>query len=352
MRRMPVVARAGALVAGSLFAALLAAPVSWAQTVDGPRVEWKMATWGKPRAFTAGMETLASHVKERTGGKFTITIGYESFGGPKEILDILSVGGLEMTSICSSYHPDKHPAYTALDLPFLPLPSFDIQEQVHETFHKHPYIVTEMKKWNAQFYMSNLLPQYEFMGRGKPPKTIADFKGMRVRAIGGIGEAMRRLGAVPTSVDATEVYTIMERGAVDAASFPSTYAHAAYKLHEVSKWWTENMSPGTQACPSLINVNAWAKLPEQYKKLFDEAKPLAYAALKKAYAVADEKNLKTFKEKGIEFVKYGDAELAEFRKIGAQPVWDSWVQEMSAKGIPAKELLDLILNTSKSAGKS
>lgn len=352
MLRMPAVMRASALVVGSVVAALIVAPFAQAQTVDGPKVEWKMATWGKPRAFTAGMETLAKHVKDRTGGKFTITIGYESFGGPKEILDILSVGGLEMTSICSSYHPDKHPAYTGLDLPFLPFPNFDVQEKVHETYHKHPYIISEMKKWNAQFYMSNLLPQYEFMGRGKPPKTLADFKGMRVRAIGGIGEAMRRLGAVPTSVDATEVYTIMERGAVDAASFPSTYAHASYKLHEVAKWWTENMSPGTQACPSLINIGAWAKLPDQYKKLFDEAKPMAYAALKKAYAVADEKNLKIFKEKGIEFVKYSDADLAEFRKIGAQPVWESWVQEMSGKGIPAKELLDLILTTAKSAGKS
>ncbi len=352
MQRMAVVARAGAIAVGSMVAVLLAAPLALAQTVDGPKVEWKMATWGKPRAFTAGMETVAKHVSERTGGKFTITIGYESFGGPKEILDILSVGGLEMTSICSSYHPDKHPAYTALDLPFLPLPSFDVQEKVHEAFHKHPYIISEMKRWKAQFYMSNLLPQYEFMGRGKPPRTIADFKGMRVRAIGGIGEAMRRLGAVPTSVDATEVYTIMERGAVDAASFPSTYAHAAYKLHEVSKWWTENMSPGTQACPSLINVDAWVKLPEQYKKLFDEAKPLAYEALKKAYAAADERNLKAFKERGIEFVKYGDAELAEFRKLGAQPVWDAWVQEMSGKGIPAKELLDLIFTAANSAGKS
>ena len=220
-----------------------------------------------------------------------------------------------MTSICSSYHPDKHPAYTGLDLPFLPFPNFDVQEKVHEVYHKHPYIVNEMKRWNAQFYMSNLLPQYEFMGRGKPPRTIADFKDMRVRAIGGIGEAMRRLGAVPTSVDATEVYTIMERGAVDAASFPSTYAHAAYKLHEVSKWWTENMAPGTQACPSLINIDAWAKLPDQYKKLFDEAKPMAYAALKKAYAIADEKNIKAFKEKGIEFIKYSDADLAEFVRL-------------------------------------
>ena len=125
--------------------------------------------------------------------------------------------------------------------------AFDVQWKVHEAYHKHPYIQKEMSKWNAIYYTSNLLPQYEFIGRGKPPKTLADWKGMRVRAIGGIGDAMRNLGAVPTSVDATEVYTSLERGAVDAVSFPSTYAHGSYKTYEIGKWFTANLAPGTQA---------------------------------------------------------------------------------------------------------
>ena len=70
------------LAAGAV--ALLAMQGAFAQAVDGPKVDWKVATWGKPRAFTAGMETLAKHVSDRTGGKFTITIGYESFGGAKD----------------------------------------------------------------------------------------------------------------------------------------------------------------------------------------------------------------------------------------------------------------------------
>jgi TRAP-type C4-dicarboxylate transport system substrate-binding protein len=326
-------------------AALLAAPAQ-AQTVDGPKVDWKLATWGKPRAFTSGIETLAKHVKERTGGKFNITIGYSTFGGEKEILDILNSGGLQMTTICSSYHPDKHPAYTGLDLPFLPLPDFDTQWAVHDAYHAHPYIQKELGRWNAMPYSSNLLPQYEFIGKGKAPNTLADFKGMRVRAIGGIGDAMKNIGAVPTSVPATEVYTSIERGTVEAASFPSTYAHAAYKIHEVGSWFTTNLSPGTQACPTLINRNAWAQIPAQYQKLFEEARPKVKQALVKAYGAADEKNLPLFKRR-LTFVTYTPAELAKFHQVGAKPVWDAWVAEMSAKGIPARELFDLIFATAK-----
>lgn len=335
------------IAAGAI--ALLAVP-AFAQTVDGPKVDWKVATWGKPRAFTSGIEKIRDYVKEKTGGKFNITIGYSTFGGEREILDILSAGGLQGTTICSSYHPDKHPAYTGLDLPFLPLPGADVQWEVHDAYHKHPYIVKEMAKWNAMLYSSNLLPQYEFIGKGKAPKKLDDFKGMRVRAIGGIGAAMKNLGAVPTSVPATEVYTSIDRGTVDAASFPSTYAHGAYKIYEVGSWFTTNLAPGTQACPTLFNRDAWAKLPKQYRKLIEEVRPQVKAALKAAYKKADDKFIPLFKQK-LEFVTYTEAELDEFRKVGAKPVWDAWIREMSAKGIPAQELFDLIMTTAKRAAK-
>ncbi len=328
----------------------LAAPAALAQPVDGPKVEWKLATWGKPRAITAGIELLAKQVGERTGGKFNITIGYSTFGGERELLDILNAGGLQATMMCSSYHPDKTPAYGALDLPFLPLPDFETQWAVHDAFHAHPYILQELAKWNAIPYAANLLPQYELVGRGTAPRTLADFKGMRVRALGGLGEAMRNLGAVPTSVPSTEVYTSMERGTVDAVSFPTTYAHISFKTYEIGSWYTTNLAPGTVACPTLFNKNAWAQLPPQYQKLLMELRPRVRDVLISAYRQADEKNYPLLKRK-LTFITYTAADLAEFRKLGGQPVWDKWVAEMSAKGIPAKELLQLINDSSAKAQK-
>ncbi len=145
---------------GLTAAAIVAASVvAWsgyafaqAKIVEGPEVKWKLAAWGKPRAATQNVETLKKFMLERTGGKFQITIGYESFGQPKELLDSLKVGSLEMTNICASYHPDKLPVYSALDLPFLPIPDFDTQEKVHVAFHKHPAVLKEMAAWNAMPY--------------------------------------------------------------------------------------------------------------------------------------------------------------------------------------------------------
>ena len=111
---------------------------------DGPRVNWKLATWGKPRAATVSVEVLKKHVEEGSGGRFTVTIGYESFGGPKELVDLLKVGSVQATQFCSSYHPEKMPAYSALDLPFLPVADADAQQRVHEAFHAHPYVAKEL----------------------------------------------------------------------------------------------------------------------------------------------------------------------------------------------------------------
>jgi TRAP-type C4-dicarboxylate transport system substrate-binding protein len=339
-------------------AVLAASVVAWsgsalaqAKIVEGPEVRWKLGAWGKPRAGTANVEKLKAFMDERTGGKFKIQIGYESFGQPKELLDLLKVGSLEMTNICASYHPEKLPVYSALDLPFLPIPNTDVQEKVHDAFHKNPLVVKEFAGWKAMPYLSALLPNNEFVGRGKAPKSVEDFKGMRVRALAGIGDAMRKLGAIPTSVDATEVYTSLERGTVDAAAFPSTYAHQSYRTYEVGKWFTENMMLGSVGCPTLIHVDRWAELPQQYKDLLIEARPIAQAAAKAAYGAADEKNLPLFKKK-LQFIKFSPEELAGFRKVGGDPVWEEWIKLREGQGIPGRELLNFLLTQAGSAPKS
>jgi TRAP-type C4-dicarboxylate transport system substrate-binding protein len=344
---------------GVTVAAVVAASVvAWsgnafaqAKIVDGPEVKWKLAAWGKPRAATQNIETLRKFMDERTGGKFKIQIGYESFGQPKELLDLLKVGSLEMTNICASYHPEKLPVFSALDLPFLPIQDTAVQEKVHMAFYNHPLVVKEFASWNAKPFLSSLLPNNEFVGRGKAPKSVDDFKGMRVRALAGIGAAMKKIGAIPTSVDATEVYTSLERGTVDAAAFPATYAHQSYRTYEVGKWYTTNMALGSVGCPTLIHVDRWAELPPQYKALFEEARPIAHATVRKAYTEADEKNIPLFKKK-LEFLTFSADELTAFRKAGGEPVWEEWVKLRESQGIPGRELLNFLLTQAGVAPKS
>lgn len=352
MLRMQAMARLGAFcfTAAAIVALTAPTPAAAQAVVDGPKVSWQLSVWGNPRAFTKGLEYVAQDVEKKTGGKFTIKIGYGGTLSPeKENLDALKVGAFEMSAICTSYHPGKNPASLALDLPFLPLSNPDIAVAVYEEFYKHPAVVKEMKQWDAMILMAGILPQYEFMGVGDPPMTVEAWKGRRVRALGGLGDAMRAIGANTASPPASEVYTALDRKTVDAASFPFSYAHASYKLHEISKWWTTNMSPGTINCPTVVSITAWNKLPPQYQKLLTEARHGAYEALKKAYKEADDKNIPEFKARGLTPITYPPAELQKFRDLAGKPVWDKWVEENKDK-VPARELIDLILATAKKAG--
>jgi TRAP-type C4-dicarboxylate transport system substrate-binding protein len=334
--------RFGALSA--LTAAIaVAVPLSAsAQTVDGPKVEWNHSTWGKKRAFNAGIEKVGEIVSQRTGGKFTIKVHYgEALSKDKENLDGIKLGAFEMADFCNFYHPGKVPAWMVFTMPFLPLDDWNVSKDVREAMMKHPAFVADLAQWSAVAYMSGLLPQYEFLGKGTPPKSIDAWKGMRVRAGGGIGDAMRRLGGILSTVPATEVYTAIERGTVDAVSFPYTYAHAAYQIHTVADWFTSNMSPGTSECAAVINRDALAKLPPQYKQLLDEAKEPAYATLIKAYVDIDKVNLPLFKSKLTEIV-YTEADLKQFQDKIGRPVWDKWVEDNKGK-FDAQNVLDTLL---------
>jgi len=317
--------------------------------VDGPKVRWKVNVWGKRRAFTEDLETYARIVKERTGGKFTIKIFYgDQLGGKKQNVDNLKAGVFDMAKVCWSYHPGKNQSLTVLNLPFLPVTNFDVQRKVAEAVYQHPITSKELAdKWGIFVMSSSQLPQYEFLGKGTPPKKIEQWKGMTVRALGGLADAMRALGASISTMTATEVYQAIDRGAVNAVSFPFSYAHSAYKIDEVASWYTINLAPGTNDCPNIASKKSWDALPPQYQKLMMEAKEEAYKALKSAYKKKDDENIPKWRKAKTE-IKYTDAELAKFREIAGQPVYDKWIAANKDK-FDSKALFDFVMKTAKAA---
>jgi TRAP-type C4-dicarboxylate transport system substrate-binding protein len=342
-----------ATIAASAFAFLMSAPTPASagshDMVDGPKIKWRASLWGKRRAFTESWEFLSKTVKERTGGKFELKLYYgEQLSKSKENLDGISVGAFDAAMVCQSYHPGKLPSANVLDLPFLPITNFDVQYEVAKAVFDHPAVQKDFLKWNAIIFAINMLPQYEYMGKGKPPATVADFKGKRLRALGGMGRAAIKIGAVPTTVPASETYNALARGTVDAIGFPFTYAFSAYKLDEVADWYTTNMSLGTVNCPVVANKDSWDNLPQQYKDLLNSLKRKAANYQVEAYAKKDVINLKEWPKK-MTAVTIPKDQMAKFRKVAGKPIWDDWVKE-TTKDVPeAQELLDLLLKTAAEA---
>jgi len=313
--------------------------VSAAQAQE--KVTWNVAIYGPPRTVTVALEHIAKVAKEQSGGNFVINLRYnEQLSDAKDVLDGLKVGAFQAGVVAYSYAPAKTPLQGVLDMPFLPMGDLVLQHKVQDDFQQWGPVKEELAKWNAQHFLTILLPQYEFMGAGKAPENLEDWKGMRVRALGGLGDAMKALGAVPTSVAAPEVYNGLERGMFQAASFPFAYSFTSYKLHEVSKWYTLGMHLGIIHNSLNVNIDAWKALPEAYRRILEDARAGAYQAQIVAYEEADRKSIPLFERRKLQVVKISPEMRAKLIATAGQPIWDKWVAETEAKGLPGKAALE------------
>ncbi|MEM9443208.1 MAG: C4-dicarboxylate ABC transporter substrate-binding protein, partial [Pseudomonadota bacterium] len=256
-----------------------------------------------------------------------------------------SIGAFEMAQFCAGYHADKNPSITVLELPFLGVTTLEQEIEVSKAVYEHPATAGDLARWNATLLMPSPLPQYNVIGVGDAPKTLEDFQGLTLRATGGIGKAMEAVGAVPTSMSATEVRQAMDSGVVRAVSF-APHAHLSFGTVENATWWTTNLNPGTVNCPVVVNTDALDALTDDEREALlgsvDEALD-HYVEFYNTNTMA--KWAPTLKEKGIEQVTFDDASLMAFRDAVAGPAADAWVEDNKKRGLPAEELLQLVLTT-------
>ena len=326
----------------NIFTTLTVSAVAIAFAGEALATEWNVSLWGKRRAFTEHVEKLAELVSAKTNGEFKLNLSYGGLSKNKENLDGISIGAFEMAQFCAGYHADKNPSITVLELPFLGVNSLEKEIEVSMAVYKHPAAQKDLGRWNATLLMPSPLPQYNIVGVGDGPKTLDEFKGLTVRATGGIGKAMGAVGAVPTSMSASEVRQAMDSGVVKAVAF-APHAHMAFGTVENGKWWTTNLNPGTVNCPVVVNTDALNALSDKERDALMSSVDEALAHYVSNY------NNKTMSawgpkldEKGIARITYGDGELAAFRKAVAGPAAKSWIEENTKRGLPAQELYDLV----------
>jgi TRAP-type transport system periplasmic protein len=318
-------------------AALAAVAVSFAGTAFA--TEWNVSLWGKRRAFTEHVEKLAELVSAKTNGEFTLNISYGGLSKNTENLDGISIGAFEMAQFCSSYHPDKNPTLMVLDLPFLGVETLKQEGDLDLALYQHPAAIKDLARWNATILMASPLPQYNLAGVGPAPKTLEDFKGHRVRATGGIGQAFTKIGGVPTSVTSAEAYTALENGVVDSVAF-APHAHLSFRTIDIAKWWIDNMNPGSVNCPVVVNSDALASLSDSHREALMSSIDASMDRYYEAYDETYVKWAKILKDNNIEVVSMSDEMMDAMRAAAAGPVRDEWLQEMNAKGLPGQELYD------------
>ena len=312
--------------------------------VEGPELIWNLSWWGKTRPITAGSERLAGLLRNRTGGRWTLRLHYGStLAKPHKNLAALTQGKFEAAAFCNFFHPRQNPALMALSLPFIPITDWDRNRRIRDAVYNTSAVRKEMSGHKVALYVSTYLPPFEILGKGEAPATPDDWQGMTVRAGGGIGRAMKVLRAIPSGATAAEAYTGLKQGTMQAASFPFTYAHFDFKIHDVAAWFTSNLAPGTADCPLAFSLAAYNALPGQYKKLLEDVRDEVATAQIQAYRAIDEKNLVIFRSKLME-VTYSDAQRDALLSAAGKPVIEAWITQHQ-KSFDARALVQKIFST-------
>ncbi len=314
-------------------------------SLDAGPVVWDVSLWGKRRAFTEHIEKLAELVDEKTDGEFTLNLSYGGLSPSVENLDGIAAGRFEMAQFCAGYHPEKNPALNVLELPFLGVSTLEQEIAVSLAVYEHPYTKASMAQWNATLLMPSPQPQQNIMGTGQPPTSLGDFRGMVIRAPGGIGDAVESLGATAVTIPAPRTAEAMQTGEVRAVSF-APHAHMSFGTIENGSWWTTNLNPGTTNCPVVVNTNALNSLnPEHRDALLSSVDASIEHYVDNYTNVTMKAWFPALEERSVIQLTFGDEILATINSVVAAPTAAQWIAENSNQGVPAQELYNAVIQT-------
>jgi TRAP-type C4-dicarboxylate transport system substrate-binding protein len=307
-------------------------------------VEWDLSLWGGSRGYTQPVERWAKAMEEKTNGRWKIEIHYgEALSPAKQNLDGLRAGLFQAAAQCAGYHPGKRPLATVYELPFLVTQNIHVQGHVQIALNRDNDLIAEeaRTRWNAVMLLPGPLPPHELISR-KPIRKLEDLDGLRGRVSGGMARALRRVGLKASLVPAPELYEALDQGVVDAGAFPVSYAHYAYRLHEVAKYFIHKMPLGTFDCSYFANADAWEALPEEWKKMHWE---YAEGPLLDDYAETYQKAIirdmgrdercgpgTSFGDAGVTCIWFPEEDVQRLVKIGGQPSYDGWVKDHGEAG--------------------
>jgi TRAP-type mannitol/chloroaromatic compound transport system substrate-binding protein len=259
-----------AAVGGASTVALAAPAIAQAT----PEVKWRQTTsWPKSLDTLFGAaEHIGKRVAELTDGKFQI----QTFAGGEivpglQVLDAVQNGTVECGHTAMYYYFGKDDAFVfASAMPF----GMNSRQQNAWLIHGGGLeLLNEfMKSYNVTMYPGgNTNCQMGGWFR-KEIKTVADLKGLKFRMGGFAGKIMSRVGVVPQQIAGGDIYPALEKGTIDGAEWIGPYDDEKLGFVKVARfyhypgWWESNSTVGF-----IVNNDALAKLPKQYKEALNSA---------------------------------------------------------------------------------
>ncbi len=173
----------------------------------------------------------------------------------------------------------------------------------------------------------------------KPVKSPADLAGVKIRVIESpvLVDAMRALGANPTPMAYTEVYTGLKQGVIEGAHL-DVLSVDTMKVYEVAKFMTdwEQITFVSEPRPVIMNAKYFASLSPDRQKLIQQS--MKEAATHERQVFLDKMGAirKKLTEQGVTITKVDSEAFVERLK----PVWEKYAAQLKAEDL-LKEIVAL-----------
>ncbi|MFH0727312.1 MAG: TRAP transporter substrate-binding protein [Pseudomonadota bacterium] len=312
-----------------LLVSLLMPPLTYSETIT-----LTYANFSPASTFPCvQMERWAKEVRERTNGKVEV----QTFPGgtlltAKNVFDGIISGIADVGNFAMSYQPGRFPVSEAADLPYGFKSAKAGSTVLYELIEKYKPKEFEKVKVITVF----TCPPANFMTI-KPVKSLADLKGLELRAGGTQSDIVKALGGIPIAMPQSDTPEALQKGTVkgnvSSMEVLKDFNYAAY---------TPNVTIGNLWVVSfgvVMNKAKWDSLPDDVKKVIDALSrdQMMWTAtyvddhVKEAVDWSKEKyNLQ------IHFLPAD--ETAGIPKL-VQPIIDAYVKRVTEQGLPGDQIV-------------
>ncbi|MDD2957274.1 MAG: DctP family TRAP transporter solute-binding subunit [Lachnospiraceae bacterium] len=308
---------------------------------DSAAVRFKVGTTTAPDGhYVMGLVEMQRLLEEYSNGEMTLDIYPNSeLGGESDMMDAVSMGTQDMCLVSTGPIPSFSTATTnwsVLDLPYL----FKNAEQAYEVLDGEvgQTLLSEFEGsgiYAVGFWENGFR---ELTNDTKEIAAPADLSGMKIRTMENSVHmaTYSALGATPTAMAWSEIFSALQQGTVDGQENPLAIILTA-KVYEVQKY-VSMIDLFYSPCVLMISQDIYDGLSDEQKAAFDQA---AEEAKDYQRTYSQEVALSAREEMEAQGVTFTDVDQAAWTEATAS------VYEDSSLGIDADMLAKIQAVTEK-----
>ncbi|MDD3269881.1 MAG: TRAP transporter substrate-binding protein [Syntrophomonadaceae bacterium] len=172
-----------------------------------------------------------------------------------------------------------------------------------------------------------------------PVKTLADLKGMAIRATGISAKTLQTLGANPVNLPQSEAWEALSKGMVKGNLGPDEVLKG-WKQAEVTKYITKAPFLYNTLFFVTMNKDKWNALDPEIQKAIEGVNQKYFEEV--AMGLWDKQNADALKwavdEKGMEVINLSDAEASKWKETVA-PIQQEYIATVNKQGLKGEEIV-------------